>query len=63
MLTLEEAASFLGENQHSIQRLTHSGTVHFAHHPVGELLICVHTLWAAQVNNPKGFGLDGNEAS
>ena len=63
MLTLEEAVSFLGEDKHSIQRLTQSGTVHFMHDPLGELLICVHTLWAAQLNNPNGSPLHANDAS
>ena len=48
MLSVEEAASFLGVDATSIEALTASGSVHLSRDEYGLLLICVLTLWQSR---------------
>jgi hypothetical protein len=48
MLTLDEAASFLGTNESSIYSLIYSGAVHSTKHESDGLMVCVHTLWTTR---------------
>ena len=45
MLTVDEAASFIGTDPLSIYRLINSGSIHFTRGESSGMMICVHTLW------------------
>jgi hypothetical protein len=48
MLTLDEAATFLGIDALSIYSLIYSGAVHCTGTESNGLMICVHTLWTSR---------------
>ena len=47
MLTIDEAATFIGTDPLSIYRLIYSGAVHFTGVESNVMMICVHTLWTS----------------